>query len=105
MTSFVTESASIASRLIGRFADWLGRFHGSADIRALSASELEAIARDLRIPRAEFDTLVAHSRQGAKELPQLLQELGIDEATIVRKSRARLDISMRTLRSEVPVQP
>ena len=78
-------SASIASKLIGRVAGWLGQFHRSADIRALGASEVESIARDLRIPRAELETLVAHSRQGAKELPQLLEALGIDEGSIAHK--------------------
>lgn len=79
------ESASIASKLIGRVADWLGRFHQSAEMRALDTSEVESIARDLRIPRAELETLVAHSGQGAKELPQLLKALGIDESAIARK--------------------
>ncbi|MGY3549122.1 hypothetical protein ACVWZ4_004511 [Bradyrhizobium sp. USDA 4472] len=78
-------SASIASRLIGRVADWLGQLLRSADIRALGTSEVESIARDLRIPRAELETLIAHSRQGAKELPQLLEALGIDEGSIADK--------------------
>lgn len=85
MTSLVTECASIASRLIARVVDWLGRFHGSADVRALSACEVESIAQDLRISRAELEALVVHSQQGAKELPQLLKALGIDESAIARK--------------------
>jgi len=78
-------SASIASKLIGRVADWLGQFYRSAEVRSLGTSEVESIARDLRIPRAELETLVAHSRQGAKELPQLLEALGIDEGSIAHK--------------------
>ncbi|MGY0571964.1 DUF6455 family protein [Bradyrhizobium sp. RDM12] len=81
----VTSSASIMSRLWGRVADWFGRFRESAEIRALSASEIVSIARDLRIPRAEFEALVAHGRHGARELSRLLDVLGIDERSIARK--------------------
>jgi Family of unknown function (DUF6455) len=79
-----TKSESIG-RLIGRFSDWLGRLRDATDIRGLSASEVDSIARDLRVSRAELETLVAHGRQGADELPKLLKALGIDETAIARE--------------------
>jgi hypothetical protein len=80
-----TKSESIAGRLIGRFLDRLGRLRGAFDIRGLSASEVDSIAHDLHVSRAELETLVAHGRQGADELPRLLKALGIDEMAIARK--------------------
>ncbi|MBP0111688.1 MULTISPECIES: hypothetical protein [Bradyrhizobium] len=94
MTS-ITKSASIAGWLLGRIADWFERFRESADIRALSASEIESIARDLRVQRAELEALIAHGRHGAKELSRLLDVFGIDERSIARKQPGVLhDLTM-----------
>jgi hypothetical protein len=80
-----TESESIAGRLVRRFSNWIGRLRDASDIRGLSAAEVDSIAHDLRISRAELETLVAHGRQGAEDLPRLLKALGIDDVTIARK--------------------
>jgi hypothetical protein len=80
-----TKSESIAGRLISRFLDRLGRIRGAFDIRGLSASEVDSIAHDLHVSRAELETLVAHGRQGADELSKLLKAVGIDEMAIARK--------------------
>jgi hypothetical protein len=80
-----TKSESIAGRLVGRFSNWIDRLRDASDIRGLSAAEVDSIAHDLRISRAELETRVAHGRQGAEELPRLLKALGIDDVTIARK--------------------
>ncbi|SFK13719.1 hypothetical protein SAMN05216525_15538 [Bradyrhizobium sp. Gha] len=92
MTSLVTDSASIASRLIASFADWLWRGHDCADVRSMSASEVESIAHDLRISRAELEVLVVHNHQAANELPQCSRASGL---TSVR-SRARSRVCCAT---------
>lgn len=80
-----TKSESIAGRLISRFLDRLGRIRCAFDIRGLSASQVESIAHDLHVSRAELETLVAHGRQGADELSKLLKAVGIDGMAIARK--------------------
>jgi chaperonin GroEL (HSP60 family) len=54
------------------------------EIRKLSDTDIASIANNLRIPRSELETLAAHG-QGAKELARLLNELGIEEAAVIRK--------------------
>ncbi|MFB9261936.1 hypothetical protein ACFFWD_01910 [Bradyrhizobium erythrophlei] len=80
-----TKAGSIAGRLIDRISDWLGRSRDVSDIRSLSAAEIGSIARDLRISRAELETLAAYGRQGREELTRLLKALGIDEAMIAHQ--------------------
>jgi hypothetical protein len=89
-----TKSASITNRVIGRFSDWLGWLRDAADIRALSAAEIDSIAHDLRVSRAKLETLVSNGRQTAAELPRLLKALGIDETTIVRKPGVLRDMRL-----------
>ena len=84
MTS-APNTESIASRLIGRFARWLSARRDGSELRRLGPTDVMAIAKNLRIPRAELETLVAHGRQGADELPRMLAQLGIDKTAIARK--------------------
>ena len=81
---------SILGKLVRRLADWFDPRRDTCEIRCLSAAHVASIAKELRIPRAELENLVSHGRQGAAELRQLLQELGIDETAIARKEPGAL---------------
>jgi hypothetical protein len=81
----VTRSRSIAGGLFGRLSSAIRRLRHASDIRGRSAARIDAIAHDLRVSRAELEILVAHGRQGAEEMPQLLEALGIDDVAIARQ--------------------
>ncbi len=81
----MASAASIRDQFIARLSDWLGRLRDVADIRSLSACDVEAIAQELRISRTELETLAARGRQGAGELPKLLAALGLDGTSIARE--------------------
>ncbi len=72
---------SVTEGLVVRFARWLGLDRDVRELHNLDETEIAAIARDLRMPVSQLKKLAAHGR-GAKELPQLLQQLDLDEAAI-----------------------
>jgi hypothetical protein len=78
-------SESIAGRLFGRLSDWLGQDRDAADVHNLRVSEVDLIASDLRVSRAELEALVSRGRQRADELSKMLKALGIDESALAHK--------------------
>lgn len=80
-----TKSELMGARLKARFSDWFSRLRDASEIRSLSAADLDSIAHDLRVWRTEFETLVVRRRQGAAELPKLLNTHGMEETIVARK--------------------
>ena len=70
--------------LIGKFADWLRHRRELSEIRRMNRTDFDAIARDLRVSSDDLDRLVQIGRHGADELPEMLKNLGIDEADLAR---------------------
>ncbi len=70
--------------LIGKFADWLKHRRELSKIRRMNRTDFDAIARDLRVSSDDLDRLVQIGRHGADELPEMLKNLGIDEADLAR---------------------
>ena len=70
--------------LIGKFADWLKHRRELSEIRRMNRTDFDAIARDLRVSSDDLDRLVQIGPHGADELPQMLKNLGIDEADLAR---------------------
>jgi hypothetical protein len=85
MEAMMTSASDFtAGGLAERFVHWLRPRVDLREICKLSDTDIASIANNLRIPRSELETLAAHG-QGAKELARLLNELGIDEAAVIRK--------------------
>jgi hypothetical protein len=70
--------------LIGKFADWLKHRRELSEIRRMSRTDFDLIARDLRISPDDLDRLVHVGSHGADELPKMLASLGIDQASLAR---------------------
>lgn len=78
-----TRATFIANRLLVGLADWFGRFDGSGG--GHGACEVDRIARDLRVSRAELEALVARGRQRSDELPKMLDAFDIDEPELAQR--------------------
>jgi len=70
--------------LIDKFADWLKHRRELNEIRRMNRTDFDAIARDLRVSSDDLDRLVQIGPHGADELPEMLKNLGIDEADLAR---------------------
>ncbi|WP_234685833.1 hypothetical protein [Bradyrhizobium monzae] len=79
------KSDRIAGRILSGFSDWLWRLYDDAGSRGLRPGDVDLIAQDLRVSRAELETLVSRGRQTADELPKLLASCGIVESELARE--------------------
>lgn len=70
--------------VIGKFADWLKHRRELSEIRRMNRTDFDAIARDMRVSSDDLDRLVQIGPHGADELPEILKNLGIDEADLAR---------------------
>ena len=68
----------VVQDLIDSFAGWLRHRRELSEIRQLDRSEFNRIAEDLRVAPDDLEELVRHGRHAADELPQLMEQLGID---------------------------
>ena len=69
----------IVQDLIESFAGWLKHRRELNEMRQLDRSDFDRIANDLRIAPDDLEELVRHGQHAADELPQMLEQLGIDE--------------------------
>ena len=70
--------------LFGKFADWLRYRRELSEARRLNRTDIDAIARDLRVSAGELDRLVAAGPHSADEMPDMLKALGIDADDLAR---------------------
>lgn len=92
MTTSQAESYPFVTKVIDLFGDWLKQRRQLNELMEVEAEsgELERIAREFGVTRADLDMLVRQGPRGADELPKILAALGIDEAAIRRAEPAML---------------
>lgn len=74
----------IVQDLIESFANWLKHRRELNELRQLDRSDFDRIANDLRIAPDDLEDLVRHGHHAADELPQMLEQLGIDSDRLQR---------------------
>ena len=74
----------IVQDLIESFAAWLKHRRELNEMRQLDRADFDRIANDLRIAPDDLEELVRHGRHAADELPQMLEQLGIDSDRLQR---------------------
>jgi hypothetical protein len=70
--------------LIESFTAWLKHQREMNEMRRLDRSDFDRIASDLRIAPDDLEELVRHGKHAADELPQMLEQLGIDTEALGR---------------------
>ncbi len=70
--------------LIDTFGDWLKHRRELNEMRQLDRTDFDRIAYDLRVSPEDLEELVRHGQHAADELPEMLEQLGIDEDRLGR---------------------
>jgi transcriptional regulator with XRE-family HTH domain len=78
--------------MIDLFGDWLRQRRELNELTEYAADPgaLERVARELNVTPTELEMLVRRGSQSANELPEMLTQLGIDEAALWRAEPALL---------------
>ena len=92
MTTAQHEPYPFVTRMIDLFGDWLRQRRELNELMEFAADpgELERVASELKVTPADLEMLVRQGSQAAKELPEMLKALGIDEAALWRAEPALL---------------
>ena len=92
MTTTQREPYPFVTTMIDLFGDWLKQRRELNELTEYPANPdaLERVARKLNVTPTDLEMLVRRGSQGANELPEMLKQLGIDEATLWRAEPALL---------------
>jgi hypothetical protein len=84
------KSHPIVQGLINGFVDWLRYRRKMHEIRNLDCRSFDDIVRDLRIASADLDAFIRRGPHAADQLPKVLKDLGIEEASLAHSEAAVL---------------
>jgi len=92
MTTTRREPFPFVTKVIDMFGDWLKQRRELNELMEYAAEfgELEPVARELNVTRADLERPVRHGPQSANELPYILTALDIDEEALRRAEPAFL---------------
>ena len=74
----------IVENAINLFGDWLKHRQEIRELRGMDSGDFARIAQDLCVSPAELDEVIRQGPHASDELPRLLKQLGIDQATLSR---------------------
>jgi transcriptional regulator with XRE-family HTH domain len=92
MTTIQREPYPFVTKVIDMFGNWLKQRRELNELMEYEAEfgELERVAHDLNVTRADLERLVRQGSESANELAHMIAALGIDEAALRRAEPALL---------------